>query len=350
MKETIVNLIENESENTKLDFKLEQYPIEKGNIKKGEFLKDMCAFANLMNKEDKFIIIGAKEKNGVAVGFKPIDELHDQASYQQFLNQYIEPEINFEYKEIIHQGNRLAYFRIFNNDKRPYLFKKEYRDNDAKGNQYRTGTGFVRTGTSTRELRREDFEKIYTERLGTKDRSEDINFKVTLGTFKSSELNRLGYIKHLRVDVENVSNTSIDLHVEAKIYNTNSVKAGCTQNLEAKIHEDERNKSMFAHTSYLNNIYPPFIPIDMNVEFQNHSAYAIYEITPQKGTHTALRLKQKGITTDIFNGQIALIFSQPSEIKIEIIVRSNEFADGKKTIHFDYTKEETKELLDPWDL
>lgn len=53
----------------------------------------MCAFANLSSNEDKFIILGVEDKNGIAVGFKPIDELHDQASYQQFLNQYIEPEI-----------------------------------------------------------------------------------------------------------------------------------------------------------------------------------------------------------------------------------------------------------------
>ena len=64
MKETVINLIENESENTKLDFKQEQYPIDKGNAKKGEFLKDMCAFANLTSKEDKYIIIGIEEKGG----------------------------------------------------------------------------------------------------------------------------------------------------------------------------------------------------------------------------------------------------------------------------------------------
>jgi predicted HTH transcriptional regulator len=127
MKETIVNLIENESENTKLDFKLEQYPIEKGSIKKGEFLKDMCAFANLVSKEDKFIIIGIEEKNGIAVNFKPIDELHDQASYQQFLNQYIEPEINFEYNEIIHLGNRLAYFRLLTTIKNHIYLRKNIR-------------------------------------------------------------------------------------------------------------------------------------------------------------------------------------------------------------------------------
>ncbi len=350
MKETIVNLIENESENTKLDFKLKQYPIEKGGIKKGEFLKDMCAFANLSSKEDKFIIIGAEEKNGVAVSYKPIDTLHDQASYQQFLNQYIEPEINFEYKAILYQGNQLAYFRIFNNDKKPYLFKKEYKDNLAKGNQYRTGAGFIRTGTSTRELKREDFEKIYTERLGAKDRSEDISFKLIIGNFRSSELSYAGYIKHLQVDVENLSNTSIDLDVEAKVYNNNLVKAQCGQTLEMKIYNDKRDKSMFANTAYLNLAFPPFIPINTNVEFQNNSAYSTYEITSQKGTHSALRVKQRGKIVDIFNGQIALVFSRPTEIKIELIVRSDDFPSGPKTFIYYISEEEIQKILDPWDL
>jgi len=349
MKETIINLIENESENTKLDFKLEQYPIEKGNSKKAEFLKDMCAFANLVSKEDKFIIIGAEEKNGIVIGFKPIDELHDQASYQQFLNQYIEPEINFEYKKIIHQGNRLAYFRLFNNNKRPYLFKKEYKDTQPKGNQYRIGTGFVRTGTSTRELKRDDFEKIYSERFGTKDRSKEIDFKITLGGFKSSELRSTIY-RHLQVDVTNLSNASIDLDIEAKIYNNKGVSARCTQDVEHKIYDDSRNKSMFAYTPYLDKITPPYIFLDTNVEFKNHAAYSTYEITPKKGTHTSLRVKQKGTETDVFNGQIVLIFSKPAEVKIELIVRSNDFPDGPKTFTYSFSEDETKQVLDPWDL
>jgi len=349
MKEIIINLIENESENTKLDFKLEQYPIEKGDNKKGEFLKDMCAFANLVSKEDKFIIIGVEEKNGIANTFKPIGELYDQASYQQFLNQYIEPEINFEYKEIIYIGNRLAYFRLCDNNKRPYLFKKEYKDTQPKGNQYRIGTGFVRTGTSTRELKRDDFERIYSERFDTKDRSDEIDFNITLGGFKSSELRSTIY-RHLQVDVTNLSNASIDLDVEAKIYNNKGVSARCTQDIERKIAEERRNKSMFAYTPHLDKMLPPHVYMDMNVEFKDHGAYSIFEITPKKGTHTALRVKQKGIEADIFNGQIALIFSKPAEVKIELIVRSNHFPNGPKTFTYSFSKDETQSVLDPWDL
>jgi len=349
MKETIIDLIVNESENTRLDFKLEQYPIEKGNNKKGEFLKDMCAFANLISEVDKFIIIGAEEKNGMAIGFKSIDELHDQASYQQFLNQYIDPEINFEYKEILYLGNRLAYFRLFNNNKRPYLFKKEFKDTQPKGNHYRIGTGFVRTGTSIRELRRDDFEKIYAERLETRDRSKEIDFEFSLGGFKSSEFRSTVY-RHLQVDVINLSNISIDLDIEAKIYNDKGVTAKCTQDLEYKINKERRDKSMFAFTPYLEKMEPPFIFNDMNVEFKEHRAYSIFEITPKKGTHTALRVKQKGTKTDIFNGQIALVFSQPSEIKIELIVRSNDFPKGPKTFTYNFSDDVTRQFLDPWDL
>ncbi|WP_293312337.1 helix-turn-helix domain-containing protein [Pedobacter sp. UBA5917] len=349
MNETIINLIENESENTKLDFKLEQYPVEKGNLKKGEFLKDMSAFANLTSADDKFIIIGVIEKNGIAADFKPIDQLNDQASYQQFLNEYIEPEINFEYKEIEHQGNRLAYFRLFNNPSRPYLFKKDYNDAQQKGNQYRAGTGFVRSGTSTRGLKREDFEKIYAERLSTKDRSSEIDFDITVGGFQFSELRSTMY-RHVKVDLKNLSNTSIDLDIEAKVYNNKGVVARCTQDIERKIFDDNRDRSGLMYTPYVDKVFPPQVFMYMNVDFTDHRDYSTYEITSKKGTHTAVRVKQKGKEVNIFNDQIALVFSRPAEVKIELIVRSNDFPNGPKTFCYILSEEDTMDLLDPRDL
>lgn len=350
MKEIVSNLIENENENTRLDFKLEQYPIDKGNVKKAEFLKDMCAFANLNSKEDKFIIVGIEEKGGIAVGFKPIGELHDQASYQQFLNQYIEPEINFEYAEISYKEKRLAYFRIFGNDKGPYLFKKEYKDSQPKGRNYSIGTGFIRTGSATRELKRDDFEKIYAERSSIKDRSNDIDFDFSIWRFTSEELKYEGYIKHLRVDVINLSNSSIDLDIEAKIYNKNYFTAKYAQDLEHKFFKEDQEKGMLAMASYLGKVAPQFNFKETNVRFESYREYSIYEITPNKGTHTALRAKQKGKQIDIFNGQIALVFSRPTEIIIEITVRSNDFPNGPKIFEYNIPQEEVSEFLDPLDL
>jgi len=348
MKEIVINLIENESENTKLDFKLEQYPIGKGEIKKSEFLKDMCAFANLASLEDKFIIIGVEEKNGVTVGFKQIEQVYDQASYQQFLNENIEPEINFEYKEIVHQENRLAYFRLFGNNNRPYLFKKDYKDNLLKGSHYRAGSGFIRTGTSTRELKRADFDKIYAQRFETADRSNDVEFNLKIGGFKSTEL-RASYYKHLQVDVTNLSNKSIDLDVEARIYNNKLMTSICAQNLEHKLYTERREKSMWAYTSKLDQMMPLHVLMDMGIDFKNNGSYTSYNIKPKKGTHTAIRVKQKGSESDIFNGQIALVFSSPAEVKIELIVRCNDFPKGPKTFSFSLAKEEIQDLFDPFD-
>jgi hypothetical protein len=124
---------------------------------------------------------------------------------------------------------------------------------------------------------------------------------MTLGGFKSSELRSTIY-RHLQVDVTSLSNASIDLDIEAKIFNNKGVSACRTQDVEYKIYNDKRNTSIFAYTPYLDKVTPPYIFMDTNVGFKNHVAYSIYEITPKKGTHTALRVKQKGTETDIFNG------------------------------------------------
>ncbi|MGJ1242757.1 hypothetical protein [Sphingobacterium siyangense] len=80
------------------------------------------------------------------------------------------------------------------------------------------------------------------------------------------------------------------------------------------------------------------------------SVYSTYEITSQKGTHSALRVKQRGKIVDIFNGQIALVFSRPTEIKIELIVRSDDFPSGPKTFIYCFSEEEIQKIFDPWDL
>ncbi|RQO78721.1 hypothetical protein DBR40_05530 [Pedobacter sp. KBW01] len=51
--------------------------------------------ANGQADEDKYIIIDIAESGGTAENFIAIDELISEADYQQFLNSYIEPNINF---------------------------------------------------------------------------------------------------------------------------------------------------------------------------------------------------------------------------------------------------------------
>ncbi len=55
INQIVISLIEDESENTHLDFKREQYPIEKGSPKKSEFLKVSYLADSLKTELQKLI-------------------------------------------------------------------------------------------------------------------------------------------------------------------------------------------------------------------------------------------------------------------------------------------------------
>src|SRR5690606_33698270 len=110
-----------------------------------------------------YIIIGVKEKDGFAVGFQDIDSLLTETNFQQFIDQSIEPRINFSYGLFEHLGCKLAYIKIFNNYDRPYLFKKDM-DSKRSDLAFKKGSGFIRDKTLIRRLERQDFESIYIER------------------------------------------------------------------------------------------------------------------------------------------------------------------------------------------
>lgn len=327
IKEIVANMIDNESEYSHLDFKREQYPIDKNSPKKPEFLKDIMAFANLNSKENKFIIIGVEEVGGMADNFLQIDTLNDQATYQQYVNEYIEPEINFEYSEITHKGNKLAYFRLFNNDQFPYLFKKDLNQN---GFRFDTGSGFVRAGTSTRKLKRDDFEKMYALRHTTvKDRSEDLSFRIINTSFDDYDLARSPY-RHLQINAINHSNKSIEFDVEVKIAKSKNFRVMLTQEVEKKNYQQKRDaeatRGFMVSPSY--NVAPPTIYMDMHVEHSNDFEYDLFSRTPERFKTIAVFVKQNSETKDIFNGQIAINYKNTSEIHLEIIARSDDFPNG----------------------
>ena len=76
MSDKVLEILEYGSEGYLVDFKQEQYLLGE-NHKKHEFLKDISAFANHPKDEDKFIIFGVVEKNGMADSFINISNITD---------------------------------------------------------------------------------------------------------------------------------------------------------------------------------------------------------------------------------------------------------------------------------
>ena len=124
MIEKLFEIIKYHSESVYVDFKSQEYPLGK-NTKKNELLKDISSMANHPSNEPKYILIGIKEKNGLASEFIDLSTPTHQAKYQQFVEENIEPKINFEYRSFEYEGHRLAAFIISDNQERPYLFKKD---------------------------------------------------------------------------------------------------------------------------------------------------------------------------------------------------------------------------------
>src|SRR5690554_2160822 len=157
--EDLLDLILYENENTRLDFKRDEY-------KKEDFvplLKDVLSMANAFSSQDKFIIIGLKPISPDERGLKGIDgELTDAATFQQLVHENIEPEIAIDYFPFPLENIKLGVIKISNCNNPPYLMKKDYGNGKRK---LFKGEGFVRKGTHQTRLTRSDFDRHFKNRL-----------------------------------------------------------------------------------------------------------------------------------------------------------------------------------------
>lgn len=153
-KNKIINIIENEYENEYLDFKLEVYDFN-DNKKKADFLVDMMSLANSSYPGDRYIVMGVKDYPQRV--FKSIEKskVKDSATYQQLLNENIEPSIKFDVVNFSHNKYEFLIFKInFNTIDRPYIMKKDY-------GQLSKGDCRIRKGTQNANITRYDLDRIY---------------------------------------------------------------------------------------------------------------------------------------------------------------------------------------------
>ncbi len=163
MKE-LEDIIQFENENTALDFKAIQYKKEKYI----DFLKDIISMANSKIKEDKFIIIGVNHKaNGERdiIGIK--DDFIDEATYQQLINENIEPEIVFKYYPFDFDSKKIGVFQILNSSNPPYMLKKDY-------GKLKKGDCFIRKGSHQTRVTRNDIDYFISQKTSVG------NFKGTI--------------------------------------------------------------------------------------------------------------------------------------------------------------------------
>ena len=156
----IDELIEFEPENTGLDFKATPY--KKENL--FEFLKDVMAIANASLDREGLIIVGVKKHadNSFTVNPLPADSFVDAATYQNLVIENIEPDLHIEYLPHLYKSNQLVgVFKIDKATDKPYIMKKVFGSGNAIR---RKGESFIRKGTTTFPLMRQDIDRIYEQR------------------------------------------------------------------------------------------------------------------------------------------------------------------------------------------
>ena len=175
----LLDLILYENENTRLDFKRDEY-------KKDDYvslLKDVLSMANAFSEQERFIIIGLKPKSIDDRGLKGINgNLTDAATFQQLVYENIEPELSIDYFSMFIEETQLGIIKISNCINPPYLMKKDYGNEKQK---LFKGEGFIRKGTHQTRLVRADFDKYIQNKVDEKYFNDDIKITFIANNLKN---------------------------------------------------------------------------------------------------------------------------------------------------------------------
>ncbi|KAF2334556.1 helix-turn-helix domain-containing protein [Flavobacterium nitrogenifigens] len=327
----VIEIIKYESESHKADFKKIEYPLGK-DIKKNEILKDFSAFANHLSDEEKYIIIGIKENADKSKSVFSVDTPTDESKYRQFINENIEPEINFEYETISYQDAIICFFRLSQNFNRPYLFKKDVKNPITDKPEFKYGDGYIKTGSSTKKIGRKELDDIIENKNNSTNRQEDINILKIFGSPSNIEISKWE-LSFLDIKIENRSNKSIDLDVEIVIKKSDSFALILEEELLREIKRQESKKT--------NSVYfPPiasanFIMNNLHLNKEENETEFIVQRNPLKSKF-ALTLAQNSISENIFQEAIIVLDKQSSIIDAKVIIRSDDFTKGALTKNIRY--------------
>lgn len=264
---SIDDIIQYENESNYLDFKSIQY--KKENYE--DLITDLLAFANANVDGDKLIIIGIKKTPAgeiTIIGIKQ-DEFIDSSVYQQIINENVEPDLNFDYTPYEYQGKILGLITIKNNNDKPYLLKKSFKN-------LKKGDGYIRKGPHNVRLTRPDLESIYKQK-------QRINFQGSLDIYFSEYKTSYIQLQVLRdyklpSTIEKEKIESILLQRKEKPY-LNQVG-----NIHMSIMRNYAMSNMFRNKSYDEKSDEELKNDLLTVEkdYRKHDAYDLFELNSHK--------------------------------------------------------------------
>lgn len=155
-REIILKHIQNAKENSCVDFKRVFYT----SLKQSELAKDVSAFANLLNNEDKYIIFGIDDETREVIGIDP-RTFAKQDDIDSYLESKIEPfpEVTCGLIQV-EDEKYIGYIKISSRNMNPPYVIKEVC---GKGNRIEKGDIFIRKGSCNKKAMRADIDEMYMQ-------------------------------------------------------------------------------------------------------------------------------------------------------------------------------------------
>lgn len=153
-KEKILGFIAEARETSCVDFKRDCYI----KLSQSDFPKDICAFANSISGEDKYIIFGVEDKTREIVGID-IEGFISQDSIDEYISHTIEPFVEVESGVFsTDDGKTIGFIKILSsNTNPPYVIREDCGIN----NKISKGDVFIRKGSCNQKALRSDFDSMY---------------------------------------------------------------------------------------------------------------------------------------------------------------------------------------------
>lgn len=232
---------------------------------KFKLLEDLSALANHPSNSTKYIIIGVI--HGLTSSKRTFQEVvnpTDQNVYQEFVDTYLEPKINFTYISFKFRDKKLAAFVISGNNDRPYLFKLNIFTKNWSDFRNRTGQGLItHDGHYNVNLTRSDLDYIYRKNFTHNRKASELDVRMSFQPL-SVESNVNGIeLYEIELYIDNLTSRDIDINFELRLESLDYFILACKDDItqcmnSVKFHDNPAlnfnfNQSFGRHNLELNS-------------------------------------------------------------------------------------------------
>lgn len=204
------------------------------------------------------------------------------------------------------------------------MLKKEVQNAKTNNPEYKQGDGFIRVGTSTRKMERDDYEQIYNNRIHRKDRKSNLIITPFIKVCSNTILRDKGY-QCVDFKIENISNSSIKFDIQCHFFNNEDLCFYKKFDLDKQVIEESKKK----FSSSFRIDFTPMMDLTLlDLSFRRTEASLLVSRIKRINQSATVEIAQNDYEESIFLNEVLVFKRNEVPILVELILRSDDFIDG----------------------